>query len=352
MAADESSELNELASLLNKGRSPSMRQERRTQQDHYLKTEVPSRAKILSMPVAEAVKALEEHASVPRVVEAVCGRWSALGYAPLRRQSAAEAGALPAIVAGMRAHPSVSMVQEAACMALANICSGTDEDGLARKKLAAEAGVLPALVAAMIEHLSVSGVQYGGSAAIGNICAMGTASAADEAGLARKAAAAEAGVISAIVAGMRAHPTSSEVQEKGAFAIGNIARSVGKAGLEQLGGEFEKGLERKRLVAEEGGIGALVAAMKEHSRHSGVQEWGARALSIITYEMPSLREAALAAGARAQWLCGMAELMEGLRAHASPSKGRAAFTGLTGRNMAAFLAPQGRLPQSSRVAAR
>ena len=358
MSADaEAAELNELASLLNTG-GKSIRGDRRQQQEIFRKSDAPNRSRILAMPVAEAVKTLEEFVGTARVVEAVCGRWSAL--VPRARQAATDAGALPAIVAGMKAHLNVGMVQEACCLALANICSGTDEEGLKRKQIAADAGALPLIVRAMIENLSVSGVQYGGAAALGNITAMATAAAADSSGLARKASAVEAGAIGAIVAGMRAHPSSSEVQEKGAFAIGNLARSVGKAGLDAdsaLRESFEQGLTRKRLVADEGGLGVLVAAMKEHPSHAGVLEWGARALSIVTYEMPPLREAALAAGARPQWLCGMGELMEGLKVHATPTKsGRAAFTGFTGRptgmhGVSPTIAPQGTMPQSSRPVA-
>ena len=123
------------------------------------------------------------------------------------------------------------------------------------------------------------------------------------------------------------------------------------AGLDEVTDEFEKGIARKQLVADEGGLGVLVAAMIEHPHHSGVLEWASRALSVVTYERPPLREAALAAGARPQWLCGMADLMGGLKMHASPSKGRAAFTGLTGRP--SFGTPPKQPPamvvQSSRV---
>ena len=46
-----------------------------------------------------------------RVVDVVCDRWKELSYGPARRQSAADAGALPALVAAMRLHTTRAPVQ-------------------------------------------------------------------------------------------------------------------------------------------------------------------------------------------------------------------------------------------------
>ena len=63
-------------------------------------------------------------------------------------------------------------------------------------------------------------------------------------------------------------------------------------------------------AADAGGLEALVAALKGHEGNPGIQEWGARALSIITYESAPLRERAKQAGAKMQWLMGLSESME------------------------------------------
>ena len=48
---------------------------------------------------------------------------------------------------------------------------------------------------------------------------------------------------------------------------------------------------------------ALVNALKRHEGSKGIQEWGARALSIITYESQPLREALLVAARHAATSC-------------------------------------------------
>ena len=83
------------------------------------------------------------------LLRVVCNGTSAAACA--RKQRAAEAGALEAAVAMMRAHPQSAAVQEAACGAF-NICVGADgasvdaamrgdAAGLARKQRVAVVGV-------------------------------------------------------------------------------------------------------------------------------------------------------------------------------------------------------------------
>ena len=57
-------------------------------------------------------------------------------------------------------------------------------------------------------------------------------------------------------------------------------------------------------------LAAIVAAMKKHDGVEGIQSWGARALSIVTYESPKLREEAKKAGAKMSWLMGLSDDME------------------------------------------
>ena len=180
-------------------------------------------------------------------------------------------------------------------VALGNICCGTDEAGLKRKQLAADAGVIHAIISGMQEHVSVSAVQANGSAVLGNI-----ASNIDEPGLARKDAATSAGAFAAIVAGMKAHSagecpdrhivppcctwpthlalalaTDATVQDFGCFAIGNLCRARGDTDDESA---MAKADARKQLAVSQGALDAVVAAMKAHTGDEGIQEHGARAL--------------------------------------------------------------------------
>ena len=297
----------------------------------------PTRAEIMVMPVQQAVRTLEQYVTEERVVDAVCDRWRALSYGPARRQSAADAGALHAIVAAMRALVDSSAAQETCCLAIGNIVAGVDEAGVARKHRAAEAGCLEALSNAMQAHLEASAVQEYGCFALGNICY-----AADSAGLGRKQRAADACAVSAIVRAMRKHSGDAAVAEYGAFALGNICRAVG--GRES--GTDEDGRARKESAVDAGALGVLVNAMRFHAKESGVQEWGARALSNITFGNAEWRESARQAGARPQWLVGMAEAMEEIQKsrdlHGSASK----------TERLAIRAPQPRASNTARPASR
>eukprot|EP00304_Pavlova_gyrans_P015947 CAMPEP_0206033290 /NCGR_PEP_ID=MMETSP1466-20131121/552_1 /ASSEMBLY_ACC=CAM_ASM_001126 /TAXON_ID=44452 /ORGANISM="Pavlova gyrans, Strain CCMP608" /LENGTH=63 /DNA_ID=CAMNT_0053407477 /DNA_START=1 /DNA_END=189 /DNA_ORIENTATION=+ len=59
----------------------------------------------------------------------------------------------------MGGHGAHAGVQEQACRAICNICTGTEAAGLQRKKLAADAGALEAVVRAMGGHGAHAGVQ-------------------------------------------------------------------------------------------------------------------------------------------------------------------------------------------------
>jgi hypothetical protein len=75
-----------------------------------------------------------------------------------RKQKAADAGALPEIVAAMKTHQNVAGVQEHACWALANITAGTGAARGARAEKAVDAGALEAIVEAMNNtHQGVAG---------------------------------------------------------------------------------------------------------------------------------------------------------------------------------------------------
>jgi hypothetical protein len=264
------------------------------------------------MPVAKAVETLEVFAAHERVIDAVCDRWRGLSYGPQRRQSAVDAGALAAIVKAMRMHGDSPSVQELCCLAIGNIVAGVDEAGVARKQLAADVGALDAICNAMQAHLDASPVQEYGCFALGNICY-----AADVAGLKRKQAAADACAISAILVGVKKHSGDAAVAEYGTFALGNICRAVGNK--EDATDEDRKlaedGKARKEAAVDAGALGIVVNAMRFFTKEEGVQQWGARALSNITYGNSEWREKARQAGARPQWLVGMAEAMEEIERH-------------------------------------
>ena len=78
------------------------------------------------------------------------------------------------------------------------------------EQAAAEAGVIEAVVVALRTHPKVAGVQEQACRALINVC-----DGDDAAGLARSQRAAEAGAIEAVVDAMRAHPQVAQVQEDG-----------------------------------------------------------------------------------------------------------------------------------------
>uniref|UniRef100_A0A7S3WLC0 Uncharacterized protein n=1 Tax=Emiliania huxleyi TaxID=2903 RepID=A0A7S3WLC0_EMIHU len=137
----------------------------------------------------------------------MCAGDDAAGLA--RKQRAAAAGAIQAVVAALQAHPheaavaalqahpQVAEVQEEGCAALVNVCDGDDDAGLARKQRAAGAGAIEAAAAALQAHPQVgrerAEVQQHGCAALVNVC-----SGTDATGLARIQRAAEAGAIEVV----------------------------------------------------------------------------------------------------------------------------------------------------------
>ena len=95
--------------------------------------------------------------------------------------------------------------------------------------------------------------------------------------------AADACAVSAIIAGMKKHSGDAAVAEYGCFAIGNICRAVGnKSDTDAERALAEEGKARKEAAVDAGALGVIVnAALLRQG--AGVQQWGARALSNITY---------------------------------------------------------------------
>ena len=174
----------------------------------------PSNAAVKRMGLVEAVAALRAH-----VAKEVCGRVADLCTEQCNRQSAAEAGALEAVVAAMLAYPQVVSVQEQGCMALRNISVGGDAAALARKQSAAEAGALEAAAAALHAHPQAVRVQEHGCAALYYVCFGSDAAAA-----ARRQRAVEAGGRGAATSAMQAHPGNAEVRRLGHLIIDHLLR--------------------------------------------------------------------------------------------------------------------------------
>ena len=157
-------------------------------------------------PARQLVEQLRRNSGLPIFVEEAL---KVLGKTQ-ERQAAADAGAVAAVVAALRAHAASAGVQQWGCRALGNVCTGTDAAGVARKQAAADAGAVAAVVAALRAHAASAGVQEEWCYALANVCA-GT----DAAGLARRQAAADAGALDAVIT---ARESSIEAVQRAAAA--------------------------------------------------------------------------------------------------------------------------------------
>jgi len=75
------------------------------------------------------------------------------------RSSIVKAGALPSIIASIRARIGDTEVVEMGCIALQNCCYGEDPEATERRRLAADAGAIEAVVAAMKTHEAIAAAQ-------------------------------------------------------------------------------------------------------------------------------------------------------------------------------------------------
>ena len=101
-------------------------------------------------------------------------------------------------------------MQQQGCAALRNVCSGNDDAGVARKQRAAGASAIEAIVAAMQAHPEVEAVQEMGCRALTNVCCGTDASAR-----ARRQRAVTARAPEAATTALQAHPENAAVQEQG-----------------------------------------------------------------------------------------------------------------------------------------
>jgi hypothetical protein len=114
-----------------------------------------------ALPLLVAV--MRAHAGNAAVQGAACGVLCNLAYkSDTLRSAVVDAGALPLLVAAMRAHAGSAAVQETACVALWNVARDSRE----RARRVASAGALPLVDAALKAHKSQANVKkWGGKLA-------------------------------------------------------------------------------------------------------------------------------------------------------------------------------------------
>jgi hypothetical protein len=198
--------------------------------------------------------------------------------------AALAAGAVRAAVASMRAHAADAAVQHVCCMALMNMMA--QADGVTRLR-ALDVGVLDALLAAMRAHPRQSRVQSAASGAVGDLIAE-TAAVADDA----RVMARVDNVLAAVVAALAAHRSDGRVQHECCRALWNIM--------------FSAAYRRKARAAH--AMPAVLAALRTHPGSWEVQAHGFGALrSFCDDDADGAAEAhaggAVAAATRALHAC-------------------------------------------------
>ena len=172
------------------------------------------RSPLMRSAVLSTVEAMSNHRQSSRVQAESCRVLMKLAPAAEivtgEIECAADAGALEAIVAGLRAHEAVARVQQHGFDALYNIVCGGDDGVDARAQRAVYAGALEAIVAGLRAHEAVADVQEHGFDALYSIVC-----GEDDGADARRQRAAGAGALEAIVAGLRAHEAVADVQQNG-----------------------------------------------------------------------------------------------------------------------------------------
>ena len=123
----------------------------------------------------------------------------------------------------------------------------------------------------MRSHPSNTDVQHNGSWALIYI----TVNNADN-----QVFAAKAGGIELVINAMRVHASNTDVQHYGCWALGSITRSA----------------DNRVLAANAGGIEAVISGMRNHASNADVQYFGCWALLHIGWSSPVIQQAIQAAG--------------------------------------------------------
>jgi len=183
----------------------------------------PSAHDVAAMSVQETVAALRTWAQDVELAETCSAQLVQLtavqSGAP---QAAAVAGAIELVVATMEAHRHAERVQWQGCEALCNLakaCAGAEHaEGLARKQRAADAGAIEAVVAAMQAHRHAAVLQETGCRAVRLVT-----SGSDTVARARRQRAVNAGAIEAAVVAREAHPKVGGVQSASSAILDALA---------------------------------------------------------------------------------------------------------------------------------
>eukprot|EP00964_Phaeocystis_antarctica_P016804 scaffold9246_cov58-Phaeocystis_antarctica.AAC.2 len=162
--------------------------------------------------------------------------------------------------AALRAHVAVARVAEKACERLVSLCRTNNSE-----HAAAEAWVIEAAMAALRAHRQVGLMQLQGILVLHFVCL-----GADPAARARAQRATRAGFIEELVAGMQMPAQSSGLQQLRCMALAAVC-SVDDAA----------GKARKQRAAEAGALEAVVVAMQAHPQVAYMQNDGCNALIIV-----------------------------------------------------------------------
>jgi hypothetical protein len=183
---------------------------------------------------------------------------------------AAELGAVESVVAVML-HADQLDIQTHCCRALSSLTACVDDRGagheqfgrgdvtpqaMAIRQRAVDAGAFASIVAAMKRHATSADMQEVGGVAIANVCCGSNEN---------QAKAADAGAIEALVAAMRAHESAWVVQESACSAFRNICTNTAN----------------RTRACRAGALAACTLALRTHGAHATVVETACAALSNI-----------------------------------------------------------------------
>eukprot|EP00964_Phaeocystis_antarctica_P026837 scaffold15104_cov59-Phaeocystis_antarctica.AAC.1 len=234
--------------------------------------------------IEAVVEAMQAHPQVAGVQDMACDTLIRLcredaEVGKARRQRAAEAGAIEAVVDAMRAHlieggaeeddERSASFQHDCCWSLRLMCDFDDAAALARKQKAAVAHAIEAVVEAMRAHPHAVNLQKEGCLALTYIC-----DGPGPTGQSRKQRAVDAEVLEVVVVAMQLNEDEEDVQEPGLAALLSICRESG-------GEAVAIPLARRQRAAQAGGRTAALAAMQAHAEFGCVYELGGELLDLL-----------------------------------------------------------------------
>ena len=195
-----------------------------------------------------------------------------LKYSDAPRTSAVQAGAIADVLNAMHMHPGDGDLSNSACFALHELFSVADDiDADAQTRVHADAA-MRAAVTALNAHRADKDVQYSGCALLYKL--------ADGSGHVRATAVAS-GAVEAVAAALRAHPGHAPVQHCGVSAI--VALTQGN----------------RPAVAAAGSVELVLAAMGAHINVNAVQRVGCDALAFFLQNADEMNASMLARSAGA-----------------------------------------------------